>query len=107
MILVEHLIRGPTFWLLWRSNEVDLEATDLELVRAAGGGDEGAFHALMDRHMKSLYRIAMGLTGNHADAEDVLQETFVGAFKGLRRFDGRSSVRTWLIAILTRQAAKG
>src|SRR6266404_3674905 len=89
------------------NGEVCLEVTDLELLRSAGNGDERAFHALMDRHMKGLFRTAMALTSNRADAEDVVQETFIGAFRGLRRFDGRSSVKTWLIAILTRQAAKG
>jgi RNA polymerase sigma-70 factor (ECF subfamily) len=58
-----------------------LEASDLELVRCAGGGDERAF-------------------------QDLMQETFVGAYRGLNNFAARSSVKTWLLQILTRQAAK-
>jgi RNA polymerase sigma-70 factor (ECF subfamily) len=84
-----------------------LEVTDLELVRSAAGGDQGAFHTLMDRHAKGLFRIALSMTRNRADAEEVLQEAFIGAFRGLKKFDARSSVKTWLVAILMRQAAKG
>jgi RNA polymerase sigma-70 factor (ECF subfamily) len=82
------------------------EATDLELVRSAGSGDDGAFHALIDRHADTLFRVACSLTRNRQDAEDLLQEAFVGAYRGLRSFAGRSSVKTWLVQILTRQAAK-
>ena len=83
-----------------------MAATDQELVRSACDGDERAFHALVDRHAPSLLRTAMSLSQNRADAEDLLQETFVGAYKGLKRFAGRSSVKTWLVGILTRQAAR-
>jgi RNA polymerase sigma-70 factor (ECF subfamily) len=82
------------------------EASDLELLRSAGGGDDDAFHALVDRHAAMLFRVAQSLTRNRADAEDLLQETFVGAYRGLKSFAGRSSVKTWLVQILTRQAAK-
>jgi len=53
-----------------------------------------------------LFRVAQSLTRNRQDAEDLMQETFVGAFRGLKNFAGRSSVKTWLVQILTRQAAK-
>ena len=82
------------------------DASDLELLRAAGGGDDDAFHALVDRHAPMLFRVAQALTRNRADAEDLMQETFVGAYRGLNNFAGRSSVKTWLVQILTRQAAK-
>jgi RNA polymerase sigma-70 factor (ECF subfamily) len=83
------------------------DASDLELVRSAGGGDDDAFHTLIDRHAGMLFRVAQSLTRNRDDAEDLMQETFVGAYRGLARFDGRSSVKTWLTSIMTRQAAKG
>jgi RNA polymerase sigma-70 factor (ECF subfamily) len=51
-----------------------------------------------------LYRLALSLVGNATDAEDVLQETLVGAFRGLRSFEGRASVKTWLSGILVMQA---
>jgi RNA polymerase sigma-70 factor, ECF subfamily len=82
------------------------EADDIELLRLAADGDRAAFHALVDRHAQRLYRLAVSLVGNSSDAEDVLQETFIGAFKGLRSFEERSSVKTWLTRILVMQAAQ-
>lgn len=84
----------------------DGASTDLDLVRRARHGDDRAFHLLVDRHAAELYGFARGLAGNAADAEDLLQETFAGAFRGLSRFEGRATVRTWLNGILTRQAAR-
>jgi len=80
--------------------------SDQELVQASASGDSKAFHALVDRYAPELTRLARSLSRTRSDAEDVVQETFVGAFKGVSRFDGRSSVRTWLSRILVRQAAK-
>jgi RNA polymerase sigma-70 factor (ECF subfamily) len=82
------------------------EADDIELVRQAAAGDARSFHALVDRHAQRLFRLAASLVGNSADAEDVLQETFIGVFRGLRSFQERSSVRTWLTRILVTQAAR-
>jgi RNA polymerase sigma-70 factor, ECF subfamily len=83
-----------------------LEASDLELVRSAAAGDEQAFHALVDRHAPALFRSALSLSRNRADAEDLLQETLVAAYRGLRNFAGRSAVRTWMLTIMTRHAFK-
>jgi RNA polymerase sigma-70 factor, ECF subfamily len=82
------------------------EADDIDLMRRAAAGDARSFHALVDRHAQRLFRLAVSLVGNATDAEDVLQETFIGAFKGLRSFEGRASVRTWLTRILVTQAAR-
>ena len=79
---------------------------DLALLRSAAGGDRPAFHALVERHSKYLFRLAASLSRNRSDAEDVVQETFVGAYRGLSQFNGRSSVKTWLTQICVRQAAK-
>jgi len=78
----------------------------LELARRARKGDEEAFHELVDRHAKDLFGLAVSLVGNSADAEDVVQETFSGAFRGLGAFKERSSVKTWLRRILVKQAAR-
>jgi len=83
-----------------------LQSTDLELVQAARAGDPAAFHALVDRYAHSLFALAVSLSGNIADAEDMVQETFTGAFRGLGGFQGRASVKTWLSRILVRQAAR-
>ena len=85
---------------------VHLHPTDLELVRGARQGDDAAFHELVDRHAGGLFALAFSLVGNAADAEDVVQETLLGALRGLRGFKGRSSVKTWLIRILVKQAAR-
>ncbi|HSW46655.1 MAG TPA: sigma-70 family RNA polymerase sigma factor [Phycisphaerae bacterium] len=74
---------------------------DIELVRQIGRGDEAAFHALVDREGRYLHGIAHALTGNAADAEDLVQETFTGALTS--RFRGESSLRTWLVRILVRR----
>jgi RNA polymerase sigma-70 factor (ECF subfamily) len=82
-----------------------LEISDLELVSRAQTGDASAFHELLDRHAGYLFGVAASMVGNAADAEDVVQETLLGAFRGLRGFEGRSSVKTWLTSILIRQTA--
>lgn len=82
------------------------EVDDLKLLRRAGMGESKAFSALVNRHADRLYRLAYSLLGNAADSEDVLQETFAGAYRGMNAFEGRSSVGTWLTRILVTQAAK-
>lgn len=84
----------------------ELETSDLDLVRSAVAGDDRAFHALVDRHAAALFRSAQALSRSRADAEDLLQETLIAAHRGLKNFAGRSSVRTWLVTILTRKAFK-
>ena len=83
-----------------------VQPDDTELVSNAARGDASAFHALVDRHAPHLFRLACMLSRSHADAEDIVQETFAGAFAGLAKFNGQSSVKTWLSRILTRQAAR-
>ena len=85
---------------------MDAEPSDVDLVRSAGHGDDRAFHALIDRHADALYRVARALCRNRADAEDLVQETLLCAYRGARTFAGRSSARTWMLRILTRLAAK-
>lgn len=82
-----------------------MQPSDAELIEHSRQGDTAAFHTLVDRHAAGLLRLAFSLVGNAADAQDVVQETFTAAFRGLGRFEGRSSVRTWLGQILVRQAA--
>ncbi len=79
---------------------------ELDLLRRAARGSASAFHELVDRHADRLFRLARSLTGQAADAEDVLQETFTGAYKNAGTFRGDSSVGTWLTKILVRQVAQ-
>ncbi len=83
-----------------------LLSTDLELIKRARADDPSAFHELVDRHAGFLFALAYSLCGNVADAEDLVQEAFSGAFRGLRTFEGRASVKTWLARILVRQVAR-
>jgi RNA polymerase sigma-70 factor, ECF subfamily len=75
------------------------QQTDSELVDAARTGDAQAFGLLVRRHQKRIYRLAVHLLRDGADAEDVTQETFVRAYAALDRFDGRSEPFTWIYRI--------
>jgi RNA polymerase sigma-70 factor (ECF subfamily) len=72
---------------------------DAAAVAEARGGDQEAFRLLVERHSRSLYRLAYRMTGRQEDAEDVVQETFVRAYRQLGRFEARSNFGTWLYRI--------
>ena len=72
---------------------------DAAAVAEARGGNQEAFKVLVDRHSRTLYRLAYRMTGKAEDAEDVVQETFIRAFRQLSRFEARSNVSTWLYRI--------
>jgi RNA polymerase sigma-70 factor (ECF subfamily) len=59
-------------------------------------GDPDAFRVLVDRHARAVFRLAFRMTGNEIDAEDMVQETFLKAWKQIGRFDGRATFGTWL-----------
>ncbi len=81
-----------------------LPTDDLHLVEALRAGDEGAFTSLLDRFHGPMMRVAMIYVGNHEVAEEVVQETWMGVLHGLNRFEGRSSLRTWIFTILANRA---
>jgi len=70
-----------------------------ELLRRIKAGDTSACSVCIESHSPSLYRMAMRVVRDEAEAEDVLQETFLNAFKAIQYFDGRSSLGTWLYRI--------
>jgi RNA polymerase sigma-70 factor (ECF subfamily) len=70
--------------------------TDAAAVALARDGDSEAFRALVERHGRAVYRLAHRMTGNPSDAEDVVQETFLRAYKQLGRFESRANFSTWL-----------
>ena len=72
---------------------------DLSLVRRARAGDAEAFGTLVRRHQERIYGLAFRLTGDHASADDLAQETFVRAWRGIGQFGGRSGFYTWLYRI--------
>jgi RNA polymerase sigma-70 factor (ECF subfamily) len=59
-------------------------------------GDRDAFRLLVDRHARPVFRLAFRMTGNEIDAEDMVQETFLKAWKQIGKFDGRATFGTWL-----------
>jgi RNA polymerase sigma-70 factor, ECF subfamily len=75
-----------------------------ELVAAAKSGDEGAFEILFKCHQRRIFLVAFRYTRVREDAEDVVQQTFVKAFVHLQRFEGKSSLSTWLTRIAVNQA---
>jgi RNA polymerase sigma-70 factor (ECF subfamily) len=81
------------------------EPSDGALVRSARLGDEEAFGVIVGRYGPMMYRYAVRLVGgSEADAAEVTQEAFVSAWKDLERFEGRSSLKTWLFRIVHRRA---
>jgi RNA polymerase sigma-70 factor (ECF subfamily) len=69
---------------------------DAAAIARARGGDSEAFRLLVERHSRSVYKVAYRVTGNPEDAEDVVQETFLKAYRQLDRFEERASFGTWL-----------
>lgn len=67
-------------------------------------GDREAFGRLVRRHQRRVYAAALHILGNHGDADDVTQESFIRAFKGLSSFDGRADFFTWLYRITVNTA---
>jgi RNA polymerase sigma-70 factor (ECF subfamily) len=76
-----------------------MDCNDLGLVTKARTGDSDAFRVLVERHSRALFRLAYRMTGNQQDAEDVVQDSFLRAYKQLARFDERASFGTWLYRI--------
>jgi RNA polymerase sigma-70 factor, ECF subfamily len=70
--------------------------TDTAAVALAREGDSDAFRDLVERHSRAVYRLAHRMTGNPQDAEDVVQETFLKAYRQLGRFESRANFGTWL-----------
>jgi RNA polymerase sigma-70 factor (ECF subfamily) len=73
-----------------------MEATDADVVARARDGDNEAFRALVERHSRGLFHLAYRMTGSENDAEDIVQETFLRAYRRLDRFESRAGFGTWL-----------
>jgi RNA polymerase sigma-70 factor, ECF subfamily len=73
---------------------------DTKLVQALRRGDEAAFSWLLDTYHRPLHRTAVGFVGSGATADEVVQETWLAVITGIDRFEGRSSLKTWIYRIL-------
>jgi RNA polymerase sigma-70 factor (ECF subfamily) len=78
--------------------------TDAELLSRILEGDEGAFTGLIERHHGSLVRLAASIVGDRGTAEEVAQETWLAVLDGVRSFEARSSLKTWIFRILVNRA---
>ncbi len=76
----------------------------MELVRALRAGEEAAFSQLVDTFGRSMLRVASLYVRDRAVAEEVVQEVWIGVMRGIDRFEGRASLRTWLFSILVNTA---
>ena len=80
-----------------------MNAADAELVARCKAGDRAAFEALYRQHAPRLYNLAYRMLGNVSDAEDLLQEIFLAAYRKLSTFKGESALATWLYRLATNQ----
>lgn len=79
-------------------------ADELGLIAALRKGDQAAFERLIDQYHRPLLRLAMMYVPSRAVAEEVVQETWLGVLQGIARFEGRSSLKSWIFRILTNRA---
>ena len=75
-------------------------SSETALLAALRNGDENAFTALVDTHGAAMHRVALTFVRSSAVADEVVQEAWLGALRGLDRFEGRSALKTWLLRIV-------
>ena len=83
------------------SNNSEQRNQELQLIQALRKGEEAAFIALINRYHSRLLRLARTFVPNQAVAEEVVQETWMKVLEGIKGFEGRSSLKTWIFKILT------
>jgi RNA polymerase sigma-70 factor (ECF subfamily) len=81
-----------------------MDATDAALVARVRAGDGDAFRALVDRHGRKVYRLAFRLIGTEEDAEDIVQETFLRAYRNLDSFNEQAQFSSWIYRIASNHA---
>jgi RNA polymerase sigma-70 factor (ECF subfamily) len=86
------------------ADELRATSEDRALVARLRAGDEQAFEALISAHYSTMLAVARRYVASRAVADEVVQETWLGVLQGLDRFEGRSSLKTWIFAILVNRA---
>ena len=76
-----------------------MEESDLAAIARAQAGDSDGFRLLVERHSRSVFRLAYRMTGNQDDAEDVVQDTFLRAYKQISVFEARCAFSSWIYRI--------
>ncbi len=97
-------VLGAVAALAWRAAGSRTEDDDQQLLARLRAGDEDAFLALVSRHQPTMMRLARSFVSSPQVAEEVVQDTWLGVLRGIDRFAGRSSIRTWLLRILVNRA---
>jgi RNA polymerase sigma-70 factor (ECF subfamily) len=83
-------------WLMVQSEKL----TELEIISRIIEGDKSLYEIIVRRFNPYLYKIGRSYNYNHQDTQDLMQETFIDAYKNLHRFEGRSEFKTWIIRIM-------
>ncbi len=78
-----------------------MEMSDHGTVAAVRAGDREAFRLLVERHSRTIFKLGFRMTGNEQDAEEVVQETFLRAYRKIGDFESRANFGTWLYRIAT------
>jgi RNA polymerase sigma-70 factor (ECF subfamily) len=95
--------RGATFSAPWRPTLRAVD-TDVEMLTRLRNGDEDAFVTLVGRYQQPMLRLARSFVPSQAVAEEAVQDTWLGLVRGIEKFEGRSSFKTWLFRILVNRA---
>jgi len=98
---------GQRSWLVRRTFSAEgtgLTSDEQALIARLRKGDEGAFDELVNKHHGALIRMAMSHVADREVAEEVVQDTWMAVIESLNRFEGRSSLRTWIFGILIHKA---
>src|ERR1700758_2291711 len=88
------------------ASPVGASMPDPDLIGRAQAGDLAAFEALAEVHADRLYTVALRFLGDGGEAEDVLQETLLRAWRGIRGFEGRAMIFTWLYRIAINESTR-
>lgn len=90
---------NPTLKAVKSTDSASEAAVDRQLVQRFNAGDENAFVQVMERYQSKIFSTVLNLLHNRADAEEIVQDTFIRAHRGLAKFRGDSSLATWLYRI--------